>query len=599
MNIMLFHCEKSLRTFRWLYLGFLMGLFLAAIYGNIPGGADPFPEGLEFNAMSPIGFFFWMWISIFLVYGGVAGRCERLCLVLPLGARRLWLIHIVSLLLTVVLTCVVALGIVAALNAARGIPPIKPGLVTVVINTIAVTVLVTAIVQLPDRESFEIRLNAGTIIFFVIVWIAAWLLIMFLSTLPRPAALAPLAAGIALHLFIYRSLPAIWALPTSGPSASEEEIDDFRRPSQLEKINGTVRPGRRLLHATMTKLYYRHWVTALFFPWIFFIGLTLSGYTARGLNSITLPVAVVSFMSGLLHFALSRMYKLEPLPISRRLHHAYLVLPVLAVTLLGYGIGIAVGKGSAPTENLLFYGEKRYDRSLDVRVPLEFWEIGWKGEPAPVAAENCDKPHCAWSTTLFEGADIVLYSPFHTPPGSPPAFIAEQLSRAAERVFGERIDPKEIEERYFTTGPGGEALMRGEVINIGKDYPHLEPRNWHGIIPVAALIIGIPWFLLAAISFHLYSAVGKGWMVQIVLAAVVTLYILSIIYVSSSGLTTEWKIGAFAWILVRKTARSAPGGLFMLWLLVAAVFSGGYMLSWSFFKHVEAPIKRSGPEFRS
>ena len=66
----------------------------------------------------------------------------------------------------------------------------------------------------------------------------------------------------------------------------------------------------------------------------------------------------------------------------------------------------------------------------------------------------------------------------------------------------------------------------------------------------------------------------------------------------SSGITTEWKIGAFAWILVRKLARNVPGGLSMLWLAVAAVFLGGYLLSWRFFRRVEAPIKRSGPDFK-
>lgn len=597
MNLVLLRCEKSFRTLRWLYLGILMGLFLVAIHGNIPGDPEPFPEGLKFNAMSPIAFFFWMWISIFLLYGGVAGRCERLCLTLPLQPRRLWLIHITSLAGTVVLTCIVALGFVAAVNVMRGVPPIKPGLVTIVLNSIAVTVLTTAVVQLPDRESFEIRLNVGTIIFLVIVWIVAWILIMLISTQPGYVALAPLGAGIILHGVIYRSLPATWSLMTERPASRETEIDGFRRPSSLERINGSVRPSRRLLHATMAKLYYRHWVTVLFFPWIFFIGLMLSGYTARGLNSITLPVAVVSFMSGLLHYALSRMHKIEPLPVSRRLHHAYLVLPVLAVTLLGYCIGIAIGKGSARTENLLFYGEKRYDSSLDVRVPVEFWEIGWNGEPPPVPTEHGDMPHSGWSATLFEGSDIVIYSPFHTPPGSSPAFVSEQLSRAAELVFGERLDPKEIETRYFTGESGEEGKICCEVINIGKDYPHLRPRNWHGIIPVASLIIGIPWFLIAALSFYLYSANRKGWMVQLVLAAIVTLYILSIIYVSSSGITSEWKIGAFAWILVRKLARSVPGGLWMLWLVVTATLFGGYLLSWKCFKHVEAPIKRGKNDF--
>ncbi len=594
MIVMLLRCEKSLRTFRWLYLGLLMGLFLAAIHGNIPGGDNPFPDGLKPNAMSPIAFFYWMWISIFLVYGGVLGRCERLCLTLPVTQRRLWLVHIAALLFTVILTSAIALGFLALVNAVRGVPLLNPGLITVVINVMTVTVLTTAVVQLLDRDSFEVRLNAGTIIYFIIVWIVAWLLIMFLSSQPRPVALVPLAAGILLYALIYRSLPEAWMLYTDRPASREQEIGGFCDLSPVEKINGSVRPGRRLLHLTIIKVFYRHWVAALLFPCIILVGLALSGYDPRGLNSITLPVVVVTFMSGLLHYSLGRMYMIEPLPVSRRLLHAYIVLPVLAVTLFGYGIGIAVGKGSAPTENLLFYGEKRYDRSLDVRVPLEFWEIGWHGEPAPVVAECCDEPYAVWSTSLFEGSDIVLYSPYHTPPGSTPAFVSRQLSRAAERIFGEKLDPKEIESRYFVAGPGGEMRMRGETINIGKDYPHLEANNWYGIVPVAVLIIGIPWFIIAALSFHIYSAGKKGSIVQIVLGAVVTVYILSIIYVSSSGFTSEWKIGAFAWILVRKLASGFPGGVSALWFVAVAALFAGYLLSWNRFERVEAPIKRSG-----
>jgi hypothetical protein len=452
----------------------------------------------------------------------------------------------------------------------------------------------TAATQLPDRDSIEVRLNAGNIIFLIIVWIVAWLAIIFFSSLPRYAALIPLVAGASLLALLYRALPSSFQLMTDAPVSPESEIDDFRKPSPVERINGSVRPGRLLIHTTILKLFYRHWVTILFLPWLFFIGVLLSGYTTIGLNSMTLLAPVVVYMSGLLQYALSRMYMIEPLPVSRRLLHTYLILPVFAVTLLGYVVGIAVGKGSAPTENLLFYGEKRYDRSLDVRVPLEFWEIGWNGEPAPVSDECCEKPYAAWSAPLFEGSDIVIFCPYHTPPGSPPSFVAEQLSRAALEIFGERLDPKEIEEQYFVEGPDGEMHMRDETINIGKDYPQLKPRNWHGILPVVVLIIGIPWFLIAALTFQLYSGGGKGRVLQVVFGAVVTLWILFIIFVSNSGLTAAWKIGAFAWILVREAADGMPGGTGTLWLMAVLLLSLGYLLSWSRFARVEAPIKRSG-----
>jgi hypothetical protein len=598
MILMLLRCEKSLRTLRWLYLGLGMGLFLVVIYGSIPDGENPFPEGPKLNAMTPITFIFWTWVSIFLVYGGLLGRCEKLCLTLPLSPRRLWLLHVAALMISVVLIFAIALGFAAAVNAIRGAAPLRPGLVTIMLNIAAVTFLATGVIQLPDRDSCEIRLNAGNIIYLVIVWIVAWLAIVFFSGMPRPAALAPLAAGIILLAVMYRTLPAVFSLQTASRVSPEGEIDDFRQPSPVEKINGSVRPGRVLLHATIFKLFYRHWVTVLFLPWLLLIGVLLSGYLSIGLNSITLLAAVIAYMSGLLHYALSRMYMIEPLPISRRLLHAYLVLPVLAVTLLSYAAGIAVGKGSAPTGNLLFYGEKRYDRSLDVRVPLEFWEIGWDGEPAPVSNDGCDEPYAAWSTPLFKDSGIVIYSPFHTPPGSTPALVSEQLSRAAARVFGTRLDPKEIEERYFVTGPDGVDRMRGETINIGKDYPHLRPRNWSGILPVVALLVGIPWFLIAAVTFQMYSAGKNGRVLQVVLAAAVTIWILFIIFVSSSGFTSEWKVGAFAWILVRKLAGGMPGGSGALWIATALLLLGGYLLAWSRFGRVEAPVKRSGPDFR-
>jgi sorbitol-specific phosphotransferase system component IIC len=598
MSLTLFRCEKSLRTFRWLYLGLAMGLFLVVIHGSIPDGENPFPEGPKPNAWTPITFIFWTWITIFLVYGGLLGRGERLCLTLPLSSRRIWLFHVAALMLSVVLIFAIALGFLAAVNSIRGIPPLKPGLVTIALNIAAMTALLTAAIQLPDRDSFEVRLNAGNVIFLLIVWIIAWLAIVFFSGMPRVAALAPLAAGIALLAVVYRVLPSIFQLQTDTPVPPEAEIDDFRQPSPLEKINGSVRPGLSLLHATIFKLFYRHWVTVLFLPWLLLIGVLLSGYLSIGLNSITLLAAVIAYMSGLLQYALSRMYMIEPLPVSRRLLHAYLVLPVLAVTVLSYAAGIAVGKGSAPKENLLFYGEKRYDRTLDVRVPLEFWEIGWDGEPAPVSNDCCDEPYAAWSTPLFKGSGIVIYCPYHTPPGSPPSFVAEQLSRAAERVFGTRLDPKDIEERYFVTGPDGVSRMRGETINIGKDFPHLRAQNWRDILPVVALLVGIPWFLIAALTFQLFSAGRNGRALQVVLAAAVTIWILFIIFVSSSGFTSEWKVGSLAWILVRKLAEGMPGGTGTSWLVAALLLLGGYLLSWTQFRRVEAPVKRSGADYR-
>ena len=289
---------------------------------------------------------------------------------------------------------------------------------------------------------------------------------------------------------------------------------------------------------------------------------------------------------------------IEPLPVSKKLLHAYLVLPVLCVTLLSYGIGIIAGKGAAPRENLLFYGEKRYDRSLDVRVPLEYWEIGWSGEPAPVETEHDEKPYAAWSTPLFAGADIVLYSPYHTPPGSSPRFVSEQLSKAAERIFGTRLDPAEIESRYFSGNADGESPISGATINIGRDFPELPVRSWQRILPVIVILIGAIWFGITPLTFYMYSSGRNGRILQLVLGAVVTIWILLVIFVTSSGITFGWKVSAFSWILVRKLAGAVPAGTGLLWIVAAAVMFFGCRLSGARFRSIEAPIRRSGAYHR-
>jgi hypothetical protein len=246
------------------------------------------------------------------------------------------------------------------------------------------------------------------------------------------------------------------------------------------------------------------------------------------------------------------------------------------------------------------YREHPVVHDWDVRVPFAFWEIGWKGDPAAVEEPYIppwEEPYYPGSVTLFKALSPVLYSPYHVPEGSSPEFVAEQLSRAVEAVYGTRISSAEIQQHYLTTLTDGSVSVRPGGVTLLDDYPDLRLTTWIGSAPVVVLLIGLPWLLYVALTvrggFADAAAERRPWgyFLLVVLAAVC---LLGSLWSYSAGLTAEWKVAALGEILMRKLAAALPGSRLVQWGIVMGLLGGGYLLAQARFERIETTTARSG-----
>jgi hypothetical protein len=352
-----------------------------------------------------------------------------------------------------------------------------------------------------------------------------------------------------------------------------------RRPE-----TGVVKPVQFGPHRLVIRTLLNPVLTPVICIVLFIFGYRNAGYQHQGISNMAFAYWAFVAMSALVITSAHKLHLLDALPISRKLIFAYLVLPGLLVGLAGFSLGTLAGKGRASGSSLVEYEQRYYDRQLDVRVPLEFWELGLDGRPVPLEP-CCDGPHGAWSVSLIRGGGTVLYNPYHAPADSSPDFVAHQFSRAVEAVYGRTIPISELKARYFESGPDGGTVLKTERFDLTRDFPGLQAVGWSRTLAATILLIGPLWLLyLAVVMGGGYNRIRMG---HLVLTVGGVAYLFTLIWTSSRGYTQEWKLSAAAGIIVRRSAEALPGSTFSLWLFAVAAVVACYLLARSRFNKME------------
>lgn len=595
--------EKGIRSMVWLPIGLAAGVVLFALVGKPPGGLPFLPDWFKPQYFFYPVLYHWVYLTGFAAYAGVTGRSNRLYVALPMTACTLWLSRVLAVILGGFAIIAVQYGVLALAGLLQGQNLVDGGLRTLALGLMSSYLLGVVLAQLPGASLFEIPLRPGYLIYLIAVWVLTLIVAMVVSAYPY-LALLPVVLAVALGWRVYRSFPRGFALVSREP-AGRRILRAEPRAVSREAVG--LRPGRQGGEdrradgvggqRVLLRVLYHPWLTLLLFIWLAFVGIRNAGYGLGGLSNTTMIVWALLALSGLMSYAVPRLYMIDALPISRRTVFTCLVIPGLTVALAGYTIGTVRAKGLFVDRYIVTYGVKYYDPQYDVRVPLEYWEIASGGYPEPVEG-CCDEAHAAWSTNLLKGTDLVLYSPYHTPPGSPPEFVAEQLSRAIDDVFGERIPPGELVRKYFDRTPDGGTRLKVERMDLLEDYPHLRADDWMRTLPLVYVWVGLPWFI--------YLSVAMGWLrtrtpgksmlrghLLITFTAMGLLMLM--IWASSNGVTKEYKVSAAVGILLRKAAAAIPGGTPSLWAVSLLLLAGLYLLAQSRFMRYEFPVKPGGP----
>jgi hypothetical protein len=588
----------------WLPVGLAMGAFLLALQ-ETPASGIPFlppdfaPQYLFYPAL-----FFWAILSPYMLAFGATERCSKYHMALPLRTRDLWLSHVFGLVGSALAILGVASLVMAIGSHLQGSPGLDAGLRTLIVNIAAFTALALMLIQALMPRMNEIKLDPPAIVYIVGVYLALLVLVPIAANGPIYWALAPLAAALLLGARIYSRLPSGFELVAGkamsppgdtavaggrpaavGLSGISRAIHPAGRPEAGPGEKVSFGPHRLVIRTLLNPV-----LTPIICIVLFIFGYRNAGYQDQGLGNVAFAYWAFVAMSALVITSAHKLYLLDALPISRKLVFAYLVLPGLLVGLAGFSLGALAGKGRASGTSLVEYEQRYYDRQLDVRVPLEFWELSRGGMPAPIEP-CCDKPHGAWSVSLFRGSETVLYNPYHAPADSSPDFVAHQFSRAVEAVYGRTIPISELKERYFEAGPDGGTLLKTEHFDLTRNFPGLQAVGWSRTLAATILLIGTLWLLyLALVMGGGYARMRLG---HVFLTVGGVAYLFTLIWTSSRGYTQEWKLSAAVRIIVRKSAEALPGSTLGLWVFAVASVVACYLLARKLFDRMEIKVARS------
>jgi hypothetical protein len=578
-----------------LLLGVLIGLLLSAnqqdaVRHGLTVGQHGY-QGFRYIAYLP-----WGLIGLYLLYAGVTIRCDRFEMTLPIQQRRLWLSRVLAL----TLAALAIVGTVAATmllrNRLEGFQVIgRTHVESLLAQLAAASILAVVLARWPNPGLQEITFRPGYILYLATVWLVAWGVIFVLAGSPPGCALLPAGAAVALGLGIYRSLPTSLVIVPREP----EEDGDSRMAAETtfapgELLSTEVKGSRWLVHTTICRTCYGHWMAWLLLALLVVLGWGGTRPTPdNSLNLFWLLILYWLLLSAVFGFAVSRLPTLDALPISRQLIFVYTVLPGLLVASVGHLGARTIRREEASRSLVVDYREHPVVHDWDVSVPFAFWVIGWEGDPAAVDepyVSPWEEPHYPWSVTLFKGLSPVLYLPYHVLQGSSPEFVAEQLSRAVERVYDVSIPAEEIQQRYLRSGADGSARVLPGGITLLEDYPGLKLTTGMGSAPVVVLLIGLPWLLFLALTvqdgFASATAAQRPWG-YFLLVGLAVVCLLGSLWSYSAGLTAEWKMVALGEILMRKLGAMLPGSGLVQWGIVVTLLGGSYLLAQARFSGIE------------
>ena len=563
----------------------------------------------------------WIPVALFLALGNTGLRCNRLDLTLPISASRLNAAHLGGVLLSGSIVLAVASGVVLFHDWALGFIPGKvspqPGVGDMFVFAV-IALILTAAGLLGAQPSVYRTPSGNGRAFFVTTYLFGGLgLILVLSFLPLAVSLLPLAVAAVLIARSFRGLPsALTLVPLPGVEgaepAGEERWKDLERPTPASD-SGTQRAGFPSLHLNLT-LYkilalgiapvqlLRVPINVIAIPFLIGMGLILSGFpydTPIRLTNVTLAAyMLLAFLAA----PMAQMHLLDPLPISRRRIFALLVLPGLLAVAAGYGAG-RIGAATSEERPSIQYtsqitrGQAPPYRSSfpTLRVPYTEFRTAWNGEVPPIESP-WGESHEAWRIPLYSGSRAMVYLPFSTPEGSSVDFVALQISRAVEAVYGRTIPYEEIRERYLETSPEGVVSLRNPSgLTLLEDYPELSVGGEGPLFPVAILITGLLYLGIGSLYLRTYRAsISEGKRKAAffaVLGGTLVLHITPFI-AFISGFVEDWVVLGQAEAGLLWLARTLPGGEAAVWVLCAAILYAGYRLAQGAFERIEVPLPR-------
>jgi hypothetical protein len=593
----------------WCGVGFLLNGVITGLVVMQAARIRIQPSGIE-GSPAWLTLVIWLSISLFLLFGKSRDRCRAFDLGLPVSARRLWLAHVLALTLLGLGFLALTVGMLELLFWIVGRPtldlsPLQWALVDLISPLIAVLILVVVLLQSPRPSFYRIPGNRTYTLYSILLIASSAGLVTALSSLPAITALLPLILAVLVAIRSWHSVPAAFVLAPFEPDAKEAAVQAGQAARhEWEEYSGRTK-GLGLQWFLFRCFYLKpgtgYAAAFFFFPLFLGWGVVLSGFFTAW-KGLELPQFSYVILTGYLLVSwlpaqAQRYHGIVPLPISGRNLFAILILPGFLTIALGCGAGM-IGALLPERSQLQVVFTARDSgglfpsypfRSPTVRVPAGYCSIAWDGSP-PETESPWGESHPVRVFPLYKGSRAVVYSLFSTPEDSSPRFVALQISRAIQDVYGLNVPYQEVLDHYLEVRDNKAVALKQGGRLILEDHPGLRVRGRIALYPVLMLGIGAAWLIGASIYFRACRATvseGGRKIVYLVLLAVGMGSVVAQVAIMVAGLIRPDIAAAVLRIFLRELARTLPGGNLSVWIVCGLLSLAFYLPVRAWFRHVE------------
>lgn len=572
----------------WSSAGLLLGAVSVALAREAAASGDA-----GYGRHYALATMLWSVVVLYLIYADATARATRFDLPLPIRPARLWLTRVVSLSLGVIAILGVGLGCAAAGGFVSGVgPAVVRSFLLSAAHAGAALALGIALVQGYRPGLYRAEHGASTVLAVIIIALVDIVILLAQVAAGPWAAAVVLAAALALATRTYHRLPRAFVVARCSDAAGGRQaapiVWDGEDEGSLWVRDGAA-TGSGAVHRALLQLFARHWAAWLFGGMLAFLGFYLAGAWPDGLSGPLYVAVAWSILNGPLLFAMARLHMIDHLPVSRRLVFAYMVLPALAVLMLGHLGGAVVGRSVQDewTWKLL----TRDACCPQKRVPYEFLDVSMSGTP-PVLSSPWGEEHEPWRTRVTGNSRAVLYRRFDTPADASVEFNAHQVRRALEWGLRDTGVAARVEREYLRRANELGVSVWDDWYLLMESDPLRTTRHEESI-PLMFTLVGVPWFLFVA--FFMWAGRGTTALRRrapgMVIAAVVITVTTTLLVSASLGWVDTWKLTALAWVVLRRAAEAVPGGTGLLWLCSLALVGAAYLVAERQFLRSEAVLK--------
>ncbi len=458
-----------------LWWGLVMGVMLSLIR-SLEGGPPPLTLTGRQGLFMLYQFMAWWAVTGGMLAGSQWIRATRLHMVLPVDARHLWWVRLSTLLgLSWGTLLVTALVLTVWSHGPADMVPMGRGLWAGTARLAAFGLLLLGLVLTPNPTSRRIRVHAGSVTLYALVWLFLFVLLVALPFHPL-TSVGALVGGILTLAASYRRTPRTYLLEHESEELSpgSGEILTFPAGDVTDPEEGTTsrsddgaladhraeeRTGRQLLFVTVWRLLHNHWETWLVLPVVLFFTALMVWAFHRGEDISILSVYVLTAIGWTIVNSLQRLHPLDHLPLSRRLLFRYAAAPGITVILAGLAVGYLCSGILGPVKPAQIRMEEE-----QVAVPREFWSLTHE-RTAPEAVAPWGETWRPQVHRVLPVGSLGIYNPYEIGPESSPRFVLWQMRRAAAVMYGDQ----ETDPPGYVPEEPGPAFLAG--LSRGEFYP--------------------------------------------------------------------------------------------------------------------------------